>query len=50
MLKYPQDMNHHKDIRISESVESHYVDNQTMYISIPRWNLWLELKKHQIAP
>ena len=33
-----------------ENVESHYIDNQTMCISIPRWNLWFELKEHQIAP
>ena len=39
-----------KDIRTSENVESHYIDNQTMCISIPRWNLWFELKEHQIAP
>ena len=37
-------MSHHKDIRTSENVESHYIDNQTMCISIPRWNLWFELK------
>ena len=43
-------MSHHKDIRTSENVESHYIDNQTMCISIPRWNLWFELKEHQIAP
>ena len=49
-VEISQDMSHHKDIRTSESVESHYIDNQTMHISIPRWNLWFELKKHQIAP
>ena len=42
-------MSHHKDIRTSENVESHYIDNQTMCISIPRWNLWFELKEHQIT-
>ena len=43
-------MSHHKDIRTSENVESHYIDNQTMCISISRWHLWFELKEHQIAP
>ena len=47
---HPQHMSHRKDIRTSESVESHNIDNQTMCISIPRWNLWFELKEHQIAP
>ena len=40
----------YKDIRTSESVGFHYIDNQTMCISIPRWLLWFELKEHQIAP
>ena len=28
-----------KNIRTSESEESHYIDNQTICISIPRWKL-----------
>ena len=40
----------HGDIRTSENAGFHCTDSHTVCTSIPRWNLWFELKEHQIAP